>query len=63
MAAIAFEYAVPCVPEGKLDVVMAKDVGLAAAAATFMVTVAVAVLFNLRPPSPKLESVTFTPKE
>jgi hypothetical protein len=60
---MAFEYAAPCVPEGKFDVVMARAAGVATAAATVMVTVAVAVLFDFRSPSEELESVTLTPKE
>jgi hypothetical protein len=65
VAAIEFEYAVPCVPEGRLDVVMLKAVGAtgADAAATVRVTVAVAVLSVFPQPVVAVESVTLTPKE
>jgi hypothetical protein len=62
-AATAFEYAVPCVPEGKLDVVMVKAVDVGGTAAIDRVTVAVAVLSDIRLPAAALESVTLTPKE
>jgi len=52
---------VPTAPEGRLDVVMAKAAGAAAAVPIDRVTVAVAVLPNLR--AAELESVTLTPKE
>jgi hypothetical protein len=60
-----FEYAVPCVPEGRLDVVMLKAVGPtgADAAATVRVTVAVAVLSVFPQPVVAVESVTLMPKE
>ena len=62
VAARPFEYAEPCVPEGRLDVVMLKAVGAtgADAAATVRVTVAVAVFPR---PVVVVESVTLTPKE
>ena len=63
VAATAFEYAVPCVPEGKLDVVMVKAVDVTGAAAIDSVTFEVVVLSNLRLPAAELESVTLTPKE
>ena len=44
VAATAFEYAVPCVPEGRLGVVMVKAVGVTGAAAIDRVTVAVVVV-------------------
>jgi hypothetical protein len=69
VAARPFEYAEPCVPEGRLDVVMLKAVGAtgADAAATVRVTVAVAVL-SFPPPFVAVEvvaveSVTLMPKE
>jgi hypothetical protein len=62
VAATAFEYAVPCVPEGKLDVVMVKAVDVTGAAAIDRVTAAV-VVRNLRLTAGELESVTLTPKE
>jgi hypothetical protein len=63
VAAIADEYTVPCVAEGKLDVVMVNAVGVAEAAAIERVTVPVAVLPILRVPAAELESVALTPKE
>jgi hypothetical protein len=64
LACRRFEYVVPCVPDGTLDVVTVKAVGVAEVAATTRrVTMAVAVLSNLRVSTVALESVTLTSKE
>lgn len=65
VATTEFEYAVPCAPEGRLDVVMLRACGAtgADAAATVRVTVAAVVLFDLPRPVVEVESVTRTPKE
>jgi hypothetical protein len=54
---------VPCVAEGRLEVVMVKAVGVAGPEAIDRVTVEVVVVPDVRLPAAWLESLTLTPKE